>query len=122
VARAAGLAATIVVPVAFLLWTLGIWSESDDDSLWKLAGIFDAWSLALVEVTTLRLMSRTEVIARTLVLATAACALGAAFVGSLMILTENGGAWRLLAVLIILAVLGFLLTPIVQRLQRAAPS
>ena len=46
---------------------------------------------------------------------TAGAAAGAALVASVMILRENGDGWQLFAVLLILALLGEALTPILER-------
>ena len=54
-------------------------------------------------------------LARTLLPATAGAAAGAALVASVMLLRENGDGWQLFAVLLILALLGEALIPILER-------
>jgi hypothetical protein len=114
--RPAGIAALALGVVAFVTWTVALWDESGNDSLWKVNGVLGAWLLAALAVTTLRLFATSPRLLATLVPATAAGACLSALVGTGMILAENGELWQLLAVLVILTVLGYVLTPVLQHL------
>ena len=100
----------------FVLWTAQIWGGYDSDGYWKLIGLVTAWALALLVATTARLMTGLAAArcARCYP-ATAGAAAGAALVASVMLLRENGDGWQLFAVLLILALLGEALTPILER-------
>jgi hypothetical protein len=100
---------------SFLIWTAGAWSEPSGDRFWKIAGVLGVWTLAALIVTTLRLLASSPRLLRTLVPATWAAVLLAATVSTEMILTEEGGLWKLLVVLVILTALGYALTPVLQR-------
>ena len=99
----------------FLLWADEIWSHHHDSGYWKLLWLTLIWTLATLLVTTTRLMARSPNVERTLFRGTAAAAVATAVVASTMALRENGDGWQLFAVLLILALLGEILTPIVQR-------
>jgi hypothetical protein len=101
--------------VGFILWTDQIWAEHHSDEYWKLLGLILAWTLVVLVVTTTRLMTRSPQLVRTLYPATAVAAAGAGAVVSVMVLRENGDGWQLFAVLLVLALLGETLTPILQR-------
>ena len=74
------------------------------------------WLIALLSVTTLRLLTRAGGLAYTFFRVTVGCTLAAAVLSTVMVFAESGDAWQLLAVVSILAILGYLLTPITQRL------
>jgi hypothetical protein len=120
VMRELGVAALVAAAATFVCWTLVIWQDGDVDGLWKVTGLVTVWLFALLAVTTLRLLTRGRGTAVNLFRATVGCTLLAAVVATLMILFESGHAWQLLAISGILAVLGYLLTPIAQRLGRTA--
>jgi uncharacterized membrane protein len=101
--------------LGFLLWTDQIWAEHHGDGYWKVLGLILIWTLVLLVVTTTRLMTRSPQLQRSLFPATAAAAGLAGLVVSAMVLRENGDGWQLFAVLLILALLGEILTPILER-------
>jgi uncharacterized membrane protein len=101
--------------VGFLLWTEQIWAEHHGEGYWKLLGIVLIWTLVLLVVTTTRLMTRSPQLRRSLFPATTVAAGLAGIVVSAMVLRENGDGWQLFAVLLILALVGEMLTPILER-------
>jgi len=92
-----------------------IWGEFAGDGYWKLVGVLTAWSLAVLIVTTNRLMLSSPSLVRVLYPATGTAAGGAALVVTVMILRESGDGWQLFAVLLILALLAEVLAPILER-------
>lgn len=115
VSRPFGTLGVILSAVGFLLWTEQIWQEHSSDDYWKLLGLILIWTLVVLVVTTTRLMTRSPQLLHSLYPATAVAACGAGLVVSLMVLTETGDGWQLFAVLLVLALLGETLTPILQR-------
>jgi hypothetical protein len=115
VSRAFGLAGVVLATGGFILWADQIWNQHDSSGYWKFLGLVLAWTLATLLVTTTRLMTRSPQLVRSLFLGTSVAACGAALTVSVMILNENGDGWQLFAVLLVLAVLGEILTPILQR-------
>jgi hypothetical protein len=112
---------TIVLGVAaFAVWTGAAWQEDAGKAYWKLAGVLGIWALAALVVTTLRLLASSPRLLSTVVPATWAAAVLAAAVSTEMILSEHGGPWKLVVVLVILAALGYALTPALQRFWAAA--
>jgi hypothetical protein len=99
----------------FVLWSAQIWGEFAGDGYWKLVGVLTAWSLAVLIVTTTRLMLSSPSLVRVLYPATGAAAGGAALVVTVMILRESGDGWQLFAVLLILTLLAEVLAPILER-------
>jgi hypothetical protein len=99
----------------FVLWSAQIWGEFAGDGYWKLVGVLTAWSLAVLVVTTNRLMLSSPSLVRVLYPATGAAAGGAALVVTVMILRESGDGWQFFAVLLILALLAEVLAPILER-------
>jgi hypothetical protein len=99
----------------FVLWSAQIWGEFAGDGYWKLVGVLTAWSLAVLIVTTTRLMLTSPSLVRVLYPATGAAAGGAALVVTVMILRESGDGWQLFAVLLILTLLAEVLAPILER-------
>ena len=104
----------------FLLWAEQIWAEHDSEGYWKLLFLVLTWTLALLLVTTTRLLIHSEGLARTLYPATAAVTGAAALTATVMLLREQGDGWQLFAVLLILAVLGEVLAPILDRYATTA--
>jgi len=115
VSRPFGVLGLVLSTLGFLLWADQIWEEHDSTGYWKLLGLLAAWTVATLLVTTTRLMTRSPQLVRTLFPATSLAALSAAATVSVMILSESGDGWQLFAVLLVLAVLGETLTPILQR-------
>ena len=105
--------------LGFVLWSAQIWGEYSSDGFWKVLGVLTAWSLALLIALTTRLMLSSGSLVRRLYPATAGAAASAAFVVTVMILRENGDGWQLFAVLLILALLGEGLAPVLQRYTAA---
>ena len=114
-----GTLGVLLSAVGFLLWTDQIWQEHDSEGYWKLLGLLLIWTLVVLVVTTTRLMTRSPQLLRSLYPATTVAAVGAGLTVSSMVLAENGDAWQLFAVLLILALLGEMLTPILQRFVTA---
>lgn len=96
----------------FLLWVEQIWAEHDSETYWKVLGLLLTWTLVALVGTTSALMTRRR---RALHVATLAGAMGAGIVASAMIVRNDGDAWQLFAVLLILTLLGEVLTPILER-------
>jgi hypothetical protein len=119
VSRPFGWLGIVLAVGGFLLWTDQIWQEHDSDRYWKLLGLILIWTLVLLVVTTTRLMTRAPQILRSLYPATAVASVAAGLTVSAMVVRENGDGWQLFAVLLILALLGETLTPILQRFVTA---
>lgn len=117
--RTLGVAGVVLACAGFALWTAQVWGEFESDGYWKLVGLVTAWALALLVVTTNRLMTSSPRLLRTVYPATTAAAFGAALVASAMLLREQGDGWQLFAVLLILALLGEALAPILERYAAA---
>jgi hypothetical protein len=115
VSRPFGLLGVALSLIGFVLWTDQIWQEHHSDAYWKLLGLILIWTLVVLIVTTTRLMTRSPQLLRTLFPATAGAAAAAGLVVSGMVLSEHGDGWQLFAVLLVLALLGETLTPILQR-------
>jgi hypothetical protein len=110
----------LLATFGFLLWADEIWEQHHSSGYWKLLGLLLTWTLAMLIVTTTRLMTRSQRVERSLFRATTVAAVGAGLAVSSMILRENGDGWQLFAVLLVLALLGETLTPIVERYAVAA--
>ena len=115
VSRPFGVLGVVLATAGFLLWTEQIWQEHHSDGYWKLLGLVLISTLVVLVVTTTRLMTRSPRLLRSLYPATAAAAALAGLTVSIMVLRENGDGWQLFAVLLILALLGETLTPILER-------
>jgi hypothetical protein len=99
----------------YLLWAEQIWNEHTSDEYWRFLGTVLAWTLAGLIAMTNRLMLHSEQLIRTLYPATAGAAALAATTVTVMLYREQGDGWQLFAVLLILAVLGEVLAPILDR-------
>ncbi len=110
-----GWVAVVGAALCFVLQAAAIWNEFSDDALTKLGTSSMAALLALLLITTQRALLREQRLAK-LFYATAASAAVAAGLTVVGIWTEEGGFWQAVAVFSILAVLGYLLLPVVQRL------
>jgi hypothetical protein len=113
--RLLGLPAIVLATLGFLFWTAEIWASHHSDEYWKLLWLLLIWTLVLLVLTTTRLMTRSPRLLRSLFPSTAAATVLAGVVVSVMALRENGDGWQLFAVLLVLALLGEMLTPIMQR-------
>lgn len=122
VSRPFGWLGIVLATGGFLLWTDQIWQEHDSDRYWKLLGLILIWTLVVLVVTTTRLMTRAPELLRSLYPATVVAAVAAGLTVSAMVVRENGDGWQLFAVLLILALLGETLTPILQRFVTAPSS
>ena len=120
VSRPFGVLGVLLATFGFLLWADQIWEDHHSSGYWKLLGLLLTWTLAALVVTTTRLMTRSQRVERTLFRATTVAAVGAGLTVTSMILRENGDGWQLFAVLLVLAVLGETLTPILERYTVAA--
>ena len=121
VARPLGWLGIVLSTFGFVLWTEEEWAQHHSGRYWKLLGFVLIWTLFLLVVTTARLMTRSPRLERTLFRPTAAAAGGAALVVTTMVLRGHGDGWQLFAVLLILALLGETLIPILQRFDATAP-
>jgi hypothetical protein len=113
--RPLGYAGVFLAVGGYLLWAEQIWAEHDSDGYWKLLILILTWTLAVLLVSTNRLLIHSERLAHTLYPATAAVTGAAALVATVMLLRAEGDGWQLFAVLLILAVLGEVLAPILDR-------
>jgi hypothetical protein len=120
VIRAAGWAAVGLGVASFVVWTGAAWMQEPGNAYWKLAGVLGTWMLAALVVTTLRLFATSPRLLRTIVPATWGAAVVTAAVSSGMILSGDGGPWKLVVVLVILTALGYALTPALQRFWATA--
>jgi hypothetical protein len=111
----------VLSTLGFVLWTEEIWAGHDSARYWQLLGFLLIWSLVVLIVTTTRLMTRSPQLLSTLYPATAVAAVLAGVVVTIMVLSENGDGWQFFAVLLVLAVLGVTLTPILQRYVTTPP-
>jgi hypothetical protein len=117
-ARVLGYAAAIVAVCAFVLWTEQIWVQHDSSAYGRALGAVAVWAVAALLACVARLMTRSKRLRRTLFRATFAATAGAAVTATVLVARQNGDGWQLLAVLLILALLGETLTPILDRLER----
>jgi hypothetical protein len=119
--RLFGTLGIVLSSLGFVLWTEEIWAQHDSTAYWKLLGFLLIWSLVVLIVTTTRLMTRSPQLLSTLYPATAVAAVLPGILMTIMVLTENGDGWQFFAVLLVLAVLGVTLTPILQRYVTTPP-
>lgn len=113
--RPLGLLGVVLAAGGYVLWAEQIWAQHGSDAYWKFLLTVLAFGLATLIATTSRLLLSSPRLVRTLYPATAAAAYGAALTATVMALRENGDGWQLFAVLLILAVLGEILAPILER-------
>jgi hypothetical protein len=115
VSRPLGLLGVVLACAGYVLWAEQIWAQHDSDAYWKFLVIVLAFTLATLIAMTNRLLLHRRRLVRTLYPATAGAAYLAALTLTVMVLTEQGDGWQLFAVLLILAVLGEILAPILDR-------
>jgi hypothetical protein len=115
-----GLLGLALAVFGYLLWAEQIWAEHSSDDYWKFLGIVLAWTLASLIAMTNRLLLHSPRLVRTLYPATAVTAALAALTVTVMLLRENGDGWQLFAIFVILAVLGEILAPILDRYAASA--
>ena len=115
-----GLIGLALAVFGYLLWAEEIWAEHDSDRYWEFLGIVLAWTLAALIAMTNRLLLHSPRLVRTLYPATATVAALAALMVTVMVLREQGDGWQLFAVLVILALLGEVLAPILDRYTAVA--
>ena len=113
--RPIGEAGIVLAALGFVLWSAQIWGGYHSNGYWKLLGVLTAWSVALLVVSTTRLMISSPLLVTRLYPLTSAAAAGAALTASVMILREHGDGWQLFAVLLIATLLGETLAPILER-------
>jgi hypothetical protein len=119
--RVFGTLGIVLSILGFVLWTEEIWAQHDSTRYWKLLGFLLIWSLVVLIVTTTRLMTRSPRLLSTLYPATAVAAVLAGVVVTIMVVAENGDGWQFFAVLLVLALLGETLTPILERFVTTPP-
>lgn len=115
VSRPLGEVGIVFAALGFVLWSAQIWGGYHSNGYWKLLGVLTAWAVAVLVVTTTRLMISTPLLVTRLYPLTSAAAAGAALVATIMILREHGDGWQLFAVLLIATLLGETLAPILER-------
>ena len=120
VSRPLGFLGIVLAVGGYALWADQIWQQHDSDTYWQVLGVVLAWTLATLIATATRLMVRAPRLVRTLYPATAAAAGLAALIVTVMVVREEGDGWQLCAVLVILAVLGTILAPILDRYVASA--
>jgi hypothetical protein len=120
VSRPFGVVGVVLATFGFLLWADQIWEEHHSSGYWKLLGLLLTWTLVSLVMTTTRLMTRSPQLVRSLFVGTSVAAVGAGLVVTAMVVRDNGDGWQLFAVLLVLALLGEALTPILQRYSLAA--
>lgn len=115
VSRPFAVAGIVLALLGFALWTDQIWQGHDSSRYGKVLGVVLIWTLVALLVTTTRLLTRSPRLVRTLYPATAAAATAAGVTVSIMVARGNGDGWQFFAVLLILALVGETLTPILER-------
>jgi hypothetical protein len=105
--------------LGFLLWSAQIWGGYNGDGYWRLLGILTAWSLALLIMTTTRLLISSPSLVNRLYPLTCAGAALTALGASVGLIRQHGDGWQLFAVLLILTLLGETLAPILERYAAA---
>ena len=114
----------IAAPVELFLFQLGIWKaefgDGSSNDYIKLVPIMFAWTIATIVLATLPLIAFKRRALLTAVPAVGACALVGATIATVLVWRESDseGWGKTLAVLAILTVAGYLLTPLGERLTR----
>jgi hypothetical protein len=126
--RLLGAIVLLAAVIDFVLLELGIWKavffDGDSSNYVKLLPIGLAWGIALVVLGTLPLIPRSRSLLLTAVPLVGACALVGATIATVMVWREidSTGWGKTLAVLAILMLAGYLLTPLAERLLRRETS
>jgi hypothetical protein len=120
VSRPLGLLGVTLAAGGYVLWAEQIWAQHDSDTYGKFLTTVLAFTLATLIAVTSRLLLHTPRLVRTLYPATATAAYLAAATLTVMVVRGRGDGWQLFAVLLILALLGEILAPILDRYGRAA--
>ena len=115
VSRPLGYAGVFLAVGGYALWLEQIWAQHDSDDYWRFLWTVLVVSLAVLVATTNRLMLSAPALVRVLYPATAAAAFLAALTLTVMIQRDNGDGWQVFAIFLILAVLGEILAPILDR-------
>ena len=119
VARPLGLVGLALASGGYVLWAEQIWAQHDSDPYWHFLITVLAFTLATLIAITTRLMLHSPRLLGTLFPATAGAAYLAALTLTVMVLRDEGDGWQLFAVLLILALLGEILAPILDRYAEA---
>jgi hypothetical protein len=119
VARPLGLVGLVLASGGYVLWAEQIWAQHDSDAYWQFLVTVLAFTLATLIAITTRLMLHSPRLVSTLFPATAGAAYLAALTLTVMVLRDEGDGWQLFAVLLILALLGEILAPILDRYAEA---
>jgi hypothetical protein len=123
--RVLGALVLIAAAVELFLLELGIWKgvffDGESSGYVKLVPSVLAWAIATIVIATLPLVADDQRILLASVALVGACALAGATIATAMVWREvDSTGWaKTLAVLAILMVAGYLLTPIAERLLRA---
>jgi len=115
VARPLGLVGIVLACGGYVLWAEQIWAQHDSANYWRFLVTVLAFTLATLIAMTNRLLLHAPRLVRTLFPATAAAAYLSALTLTIMVVRDEGGGWQLFAVLLILALLGEILAPILDR-------
>jgi hypothetical protein len=114
----------IAAPVELFLLELGIWKgvffDGEDSGYVKLVPSVLAWAVATLVIATLPLVANDRRVLGAAVPFVGACALVGATIATAMVWQESDstGWGKTLAVLAVLMVAGYLLTPLAERLTR----
>jgi hypothetical protein len=129
--RVLGAVVLVGAAVDFALLEVGIWKavffDGESSNYVKLIPTGFAWGIATIVLATLPLVAGTRVVLLTAVPVVAACALVGATIATVMVWREiDTTSWgKTLALIAILMIAGYLLTPLAERiirLQKPSPS
>jgi hypothetical protein len=126
--RLLGVIVLVIAAGAFTLLELGIWKsvifDGESSEYAKLIPIGFAWGIAAVVLATLPLVAVQPRIFFIAVPLVGACALVGATIATVMVWREvdSTGWGKTLAVVAIIMIAGYLLTPLAERLTRSHPS
>ena len=117
------LAALVAVPIELVLFLVGIWKGQFGDGSNDYVKLFPtalAWVIATIVTATLPLITDDARLLRSLLPAVSGCAIAGATLATVLIWTDSDseGWGKTLAVLAILMVTGYVLTPIAHQILR----